>query len=175
MFPSFSDYLEIKSDFGEKSVDYFFQEILEGKIIEGEPSDEEITKAIQNRNLVGIYYEDVGAGGKVLSGFRLIEPYAFGYGLTISKDSEEKRYLRAFVIKDTRTDTDRKGRKHKMKRRSVSKTGREPYWRMLRVDRIKTWERMDKVFSQAREDYNPDDKHIARIVSKIDPEAFPYT
>lgn len=137
------------------------------------PSHAEISAAIRKRNLIGIYYQDLVDGDEKLveSGFRLIEPYCLGYGY-MTKDGPKYRdraYLRAYVIMDTKKDD----REYSIKRKSVSKTKRVPYWRLFRVDRIETWHNTGKRFHKPRPDYNPFDKGIVDITMSLKVEDFP--
>lgn len=145
-------------------------------VIEGKPRKSEIKKAIRERNYVGIYYEepDPDQDGKVLAGFRLIEPYVYGkgykYGSTITHDKRE--YLRCFVIRDTKSDSQFKDKKNITRRKSVSKSKRVPYWRLMRVDRIQTWQNIKRKVLGYRDGYNPNDESIANILAAADTSEF---
>ncbi len=142
------------------------------RIIESEPSIDDIKKAINNRKYVGIHYVDDGTG-EVLDGFRLIEPLVVGDGFVTNEGTvihEDRQYLRAFVIKDTSLESQFDN--SDIKRKSVSKTKRLPYYRLFRVDRISSWFEFPKVFSNPRELYNPDDKRIGTIIASVKMEDF---
>ncbi len=139
----------------------------------GNPNDEEIKNAVLNRNYVGIYYEEKETG-VVKSGFRLIEPYAFGKGFVSNIGAVshvDRKYLRAFVIMDTEKDD---LTKDKLNRKSVSKTKRTPFWRLFRIDRISSWFTFKKKFSRYRSSYNPDDKMMNDIIASSKYKDFPY-
>ena len=146
----------------------FYEEWLneaKSRITHPEPTEAEIIRAIKNRKYVGIYYE----GENVESGFRLIEPLVYGIGYKYDgKKINDDRYIRAFVIKAT--DKDKNFQKSKINRRSVSKSKRTPYWRMLRVDKIKDWFEFPKKFSILRDGYNTNDKHINNIIAFVPTE-----
>lgn len=137
----------------------------------------EIKDAIKNRYYVGIYYEETKESGVVKSGFRLIEPYAYGLGFVSPQTGEisypDRKYLRAFVIMDTEKD-DLVDKKFPVSRRSVSKTNREPFWRQFRIDRISTWFAFPKRFSRYRNLYNPNDKMMRRVITSLDYDQFPF-
>jgi len=140
------------------------------------PTIDDIGDAIINRQYVGIYYEGSDEDSDIVEpGFRLIEPYVLGRGYSLNKEVRHpnRLYLRAYTIKSTESDPTTRD-KFKARLRSVSKTKRVPYWRLFRVDRIRTWETFDKTFSRYRELYNPDDKQMATIIYKIEKEEFPY-
>lgn len=145
-------------------------------VIEGSPRKSEIKKAIWERNYVGVYYEepDPDQDGRVLAGFRLIEPYVYGKGYKYgSKVTHEKReYIRVFVVRDTKSDSQFKGKKNFTRRKSVSKSQRVPYWRLLRVDRIQTWQNMKRKILGYRDGYNPDDNAISNILASADISEF---
>jgi len=131
------------------------------------PSNTKIINAIKKRKYAGIYYEEEGSD-KVLSGFRLIEPLVFGKGYK-SADGvvthKNEYYLRAFVIKESQKDSNKE--LHKIHRKSVSKSKRVPYYRLFKMERIKTWENFRFTIINPREDYNPDDQMIAEIMQSI--------
>ena len=137
------------------------------------PAPSEVSAAIRNRNLVGIYYKDMmdDESDEVMQGFRLIEPYCFGYGYKSRGGvvHRDRAYLRAYVIMDTKKDD----RKYTIKRKSKSKSRRKPYWRLFRLDRIETWHNTRKRFHKPREDYNPYDKGIHDIITSLKPSDFP--
>lgn len=141
------------------------------------PNVPDVIKAIRERYYVGIYYEEPNDPDLVKSGFRLIEPYVYGRGFihpqTGNISNYQRQYVRAFVVKDTRFDPATKDKKNFVRRKSVSKTNRTPYWRLLRMDRIKAWELIPRKFSQYRPLYNPDDQMIRRIIAKAPYNHFP--
>lgn len=128
-----------------------------------------IIKAIRNREILGIYYEDTTNSGKVLAGFRLVEPYAYGRGYSGSENHKDDEYLRVFVIADTRYY--KGGKKFSMRRRSVSKSDKRGGWRLMRADRIRDVYSTKKKFSTKREEYNPADKLIVNIIISAEPNA----
>jgi len=155
-----------------------YQEFLNearGRIINinPRPAPAEVSAAIRNRNLIGIYYQDMvdDESKEVMPGFRLIEPYCFGYGY-VSKAGvvhRDRAYLRAYVIMDTKKDD----REYSIKRKSKSKSRRVPHWRLFRLDRIETWHNTRKRFHKPRDDYNPYDKGIHDIITSLKPSDFP--
>lgn len=141
------------------------------------PSANDIKKAIKNRNYVGIYYHEPTEEGKILEGFRLVEPYCYGRGYVTPQTGkvshENRQYLRVFVIRDTKHDPTFKDKKQFTRRKSVSRSRRVPYWRLMRVDRIVDWQTIPRVFSTYRELYNPDDEMIDRVIASLDITKFP--
>jgi len=153
------------------------------KIKYGNPQEDQISKAILGRNYVGMYYEEKNDHDLVLKGFRLIEPICYGVGYRMKRKNKKgkyeyvtanknKQYLRAFVIRDTGLDSDTK-KQFKVRRKSVSKTKRIPYFRMFRVDRIQSWFTFDFVFSKYRTLYNPDDECMFKVIASLDYNQFP--
>lgn len=138
------------------------------------PTTNNIVRAIQNRMYVGIYYSD--PTNDVLPGFRMIEPYAFGSGYR-KKDGEvinnDKQYLRAYIILDTSKDPTTKKRfgkdrdKRWLKRKSKTKSGKILGWRLFRVDRIKTWQNLERKFKGNRALYNPNDKTMGTVIASV--------
>lgn len=134
----------------------------------------QIHDAITNQNYLGIYYND----GKE-SGFRLIEPLVLGQGFKRGDkvSHEDDYYLRAYVIKDTDEDEyasqkfkDKKVlglRISKGKKTSVSKSGREPYWRLFKVNKITRIKKFSKKFGKRRPDYNSKDKMMGNIIVSV--------
>ena len=145
--------------------------------ITNNPTDEEIIKAIKNRYYIGIYYEEKSDTDEeiVKKGFRLIEPYVFGYGYNYRGKilHEDRRYLRAFVVRDTKYDDTFKNKKNFTRRKSVSKSKKLPYWRIFRIDRISDWQIIPRKISKYREMYNENDKLIANIEENIEKTSFP--
>lgn len=137
--------------------------------VEDKPRVSEIKNAIEDRHYVGIYYEepDPDQEGKVLAGFRLIEPYVYGKGYKYNSkvSNKDRQYLRAYVIRDSKVDPQTKKLKNFTRRKSVSKSERKPYWRLFRIDRIQTWQTIPRKIRAYREDYNPNDKMISRIIT----------
>ena len=150
----------------------------------GNPGDYEIARAVNERRYVGMYYEEKLDQEKVLKGFRLIEPICFGLGNRMKRKNKktnkyeyitnnaDRKYLRAFVIRDTALDLDTK-KQFKTRRKSVSKTKKIPYFRMFRVDRIQSWFAFDFVFSKYRTLYNPKDECMVKIIAALNYEDFP--
>lgn len=139
-------------------------------LIEGTPRPEEVIRAIKNRNYISVFYKHRN-GEK---GHRLIEPYAFGKGLVTNNGTivnQHHYYLRGFVIMNSNTDKTTKGRFTKTK--SVSVSDKRNRWRMFRLDRMLKFTNMEKVFSQYRRQYNPNDKHLATILSSLPYSSFP--
>ena len=136
-----------------------------------EPYLSEISKAIKNRQYVGIYYED--ESNSVLSGFRLIEPLVYGSGYKMKDKTlyPNRNYLRAFVIRDTAVESNFQD--SWLQRKSVSKSKKIPYFRLFRVDRISSWIVFPKKFSHYRELYSPNDKTISNIKTNLELDDFP--
>lgn len=171
----------IRDKVNESVLDRIFESYIAEKLLPTEhkiPTEKQIIKAIQNRYYVGIYYEELSEDedekNKVKKGFRLIEPYAFGYGYKRGNDiyHEDRGYLRAFVIRDTAKDEDIKDKKNFTRRKSISKSKHVPYWRLFRLDRIGDWQLIPRKFSKHRELYNPQDKKIGDLISSIDLDEF---
>lgn len=150
----------------------------------GNPKDDDIIKAIKERKYVGIYYEEKKDHDLVLKGFRLIEPICFGKGSRSKRkdkktgkygyfvNNTDRKYLRAFVIRDTALDIDTK-KQFRTRRKSVSKTKKVPYFRLFRVDRIQSWFTFDFVFSKYRTLYNPKDECMVDIIASLNYDQFP--
>ena len=143
----------------------------------GGPSAAQIRKAVRERQYIGVYYSEPGDTNLVKSGFRLIEPYVYGRGFKHPKTGNishyNRQYIRAFVIRDSQRDVGTRDKKNFVRRKSVSKTKRVPYWRLMRVDRIQNWEIIGRKFSKFRPLYNPDDQMIRRIITKAQLGSFP--
>ena len=137
----------------------------------------EVKHAITERFYVGIYYEEENETDIVKSGFRLIEPFAYGIGYVHQPSgavaNTNRQYLRAYVIMDTEADAKAKMKFH-TPRTSVSLTNREPFWRLFRIDRITTWFAFPKRFSRYRPLYNPGDKTMYKVMTSLDYDKFPY-
>lgn len=142
-----------------------------GKIanIDPTPTFNKISKTIEDRNYVSMFYHDVDGG----SGHRLIEPYAFGKGYRWKGKVIHKNryYLRAFVIMDSSKDETTKGRF--IKRRSVSVSDKATRWRLFRVDNIETFTNLKKKFGKYRAQYNPSDKQMGTIITSLQHNEFP--
>jgi hypothetical protein len=138
------------------------------EVVMAPPSLDKIRKAIIERTYVGIYYDAPDA----LPGFRLLEIYCLGRGYMNADgpSHKDRHYIRAFVIRDTSKDPELT---KITRRRSVSKSKRVPYWRLFRVDGIKSWMPLNKKFSSYREKYNPDDSKIWEIDTSLDYDQFP--
>jgi hypothetical protein len=133
----------------------------------GHPSPINIIKAIENKNYILIYYAADGSekNHKILNGFRIIEPYCYGTGLSTKPRQynpkiKNRKYLRAYVLKEFSVLVKNTPKKYN----SVSLTKDEPYWRMFRVGKIKSWRFLPANFVQARDGYNQYDKDL---VTKI--------
>lgn len=129
----------------------------------------EISKAIENREYLSIYYTDRD-GGK---GHRLIEPYALGRGYRMNDVvlHGDRYYLRAFVIMDSSKDETTKDRFYKTK--SVSVSDKRNRWRLFRIDGIEELFNMKKKFSQYRSQYNPNDSQMGTIITSLNHNEFP--
>lgn len=98
-------------------------------------SRDNITTAIENRNIIRIYY----AGDPVENeGWRNIEPYCFG------RSTAGNNVIRAYQI-DGATDTE------------------VPGWKLFRIDRINRWNNTGNVFNEVRDKYDPYDDGMDRI------------
>lgn len=175
--PSIYDFVE------EKKFDHIFESYVaeaagRNPVIEDAPTEDEIIKAIKSRNYIGVYYEEPTDESEeiVKKGFRLIEPYVFGTGYVMNGSIlyPDRQYMRVFVIRDTEYDPQTKDKFANARRKSVSKTKRVPYWRLMRVDRMGSWTKIPKVFSKYRELYTGGtDKHIANIITSLSHDDFP--
>ena len=114
---------------------------LKGLIIEVATRDE-LTKAINGRNLLSIYY----AGDTTLNpGWRTVEPVALG--LSRTKSGSGNLVFRAWQ-EDGATDR--------------PKT--MPGWRLFRTDRIRNFDNTHDVFDEVRPNYNPNGDKTMRTV-----------
>ncbi len=149
----------INSDSMDEAFELFINEVGPKS---HEPSVHKMTKIIKKRRYAGIYYE---GEDNVLPGFRLIEPYCFGKGYKIGRKiiNKDQFYLRAYVIKESKKDTNKQ--LHKINRKSVSKSQKVPYWRLFRWDKVKLLEELRFVIPRAQEGYSPDDKMIGKIIT----------
>jgi len=151
------------SDDLESLYENFVKEAREGAY-KSTVTDEQVIKAIKDRFYIGIYYED--KSDEVLTGYRLIEPYVLGKGYRTTDNKilyPNRKYLRAFVIRDTLADKDIGWKLSR--RKSVSKSKTVPYWRMFRLDRIKQFVVFPKKITKFRKLYNPDDKQMGTILA----------
>jgi len=135
------------------------------------PTMSDLVKAVNDHLYVGFYYEEE-EGDEVLPGFRLVEPYVVGKGYVAPGSGQlihpDRVYLRAFIIKSTQTD--RNNRLSSINRKSVSKSNRRPYFRLFRLDRMKSFQVFRKrVPKKPRYRYNPDDKMIHEILAAYRP------
>lgn len=135
-------------------------------------TQEDIIKAINTRQYLGIYYEPEDGD----SGFRLIEPYCLGKGYKVGGkiSNPDKLYLRAFVIRDTAKDDKLSGFKFKdSRKKSKSATKKDPYWRTFLVDKISSVVQTGRTFSYYREGYKPNDSHFVEILGALEHGDFP--
>lgn len=90
-------------------------------------------------------YEDEKDGNKVLQGFREVAPAAVG--IHISTGNE---VMRAYLMN------------------GVSKSKKSPYWRLFRIDRIKSYNiYYNKTKVGSNKLYRTGDKHMSEIFSEI--------
>ena len=137
-------------------------------------TSDKIVRAIDNSHYVGIYYDEAG-NSEIKSGFRLIEPFCYGTGYVDSQSKvvshEGDGYLRAYVIFDTEKDNIAKikfKKRRGARRKSASRTKKPMGWRLFRLDRIKDWQEFNRTFTPGRRGlYNPNDKNIYKIISRI--------
>lgn len=179
LFEDLSEDVQIPVELDEAFIEYMNEaKGKPGKVKFGNPSDQDIINAVASRQYVGMYYEEPDDHDEVLKGFRLIEPICFGQGFKYKKQgnyvisNRNRKYLRAFVIKDSSADVDTK-KQFKSRRKSVSKTRTVPYFRLFRVDRIQSWFAFAFVFSKWRTLYNPRDKTMTKIIAALDKSKFP--
>ncbi len=106
-----------------------------------------IVDTIKNRNIVKLDYHGKNPGG---SGMRTVEPVCLGY------NKRNRLVLRVW---------DEAGASH------TGFTGKQPLpgWRLLRVDRIGSYNTTDEQFTQARPKYNPSgDRSMSRVIVNAD-------
>jgi hypothetical protein len=129
----------------------------------------QISKAIENREYLSIYYKDRNGG----TGHRLIEPYVLGRGYNYGDKilHPNTYYLRAFVIMDSSKDETTVNRF--LKTRSVSVSDKRNRWRLFRVDGIEEMFNLKKKFSQYRKQYNPNDSQMGSIITSLNHNEFP--
>ena len=139
--------------------------------------EEKISIAIEKQRYIGIFYKD--DEGKVMEGFRLIEPLVLGRGFKRGDkvSNPDTVYLRGYVIEDTSKDefTKKKFKKPKFlkkfrkdnSKQSVSKSGRDPFWRLFKLNRITRVQTFNKHFTNKRKDYSPNDKMMATILKSV--------
>jgi predicted DNA-binding transcriptional regulator YafY len=114
---------------------------LKGLIMEVATRDE-LTKAINGRNVLSIYY----AGDTTLNpGWRTVEPVALG--LSRTKSGSGNLVLRAWQV-DGSTDRPRT----------------MPGWRLFRADRCTTVKKLMDTFDRPRPNYNPNGDKTMRTV-----------
>lgn len=162
---------DIISDLQEETALTLFEQYVaeangRNPVIEPNPRLSDITRAIKQRKYVGFYYNEEGDDDNeiVKPGFRLIEPYVFGYGYSHGGEIHHatRGYLRGYLIMSSQKD--RNSNLHKIKRKSISKSNRKPLWRMFRIDRIHTWQMFNWKVPKPRNGYNPNDRMIADII-----------
>lgn len=104
-----------------------------------------IKYAIQNDLKIDFFYQDDMAGGTVLRGYRSVSPVAIGNHV-----SSGNKVFRAYLNE------------------GVSKSKKEPRWRLFRVDRVTA---MKVYFSPTKAKFNklyrPNDKHMANIDEQV--------
>lgn len=106
-----------------------------------------IVGTIKNKNIVRLDYHGKNPGG---SGMRTVEPVCLGY------NKRNRLVLRVW---------DEAGASH------TGFTGKQPLpgWRLLRVDRIGSYNPTEEQFTQARPKYNPNgDRSMARVIVNAD-------
>lgn len=106
-----------------------------------------IVGTIKNKNIVNLDYHGKNPGG---SGMRTVEPVCLGY------NKRNRLVLRVW---------DEAGASH------TGFTGKQPLpgWRLLRVDRIVSYNPTEEQFTQARPKYNPSgDRSMARVIVNAD-------
>ena len=111
-----------------------------------------IIDTIKNKNIVRLDYHGKNPGG---SGIRTVEPVCLGY------NKRNRLVLRVW---------DESGASH------TDFTGKQPLpgWRLLRVDRIGSYNPTDQQFTQARPRYNPNgDRSMARVIINANFSASP--
>lgn len=141
------------------------------------PNIKQIQRAIEQRLYVAMLYGNAD-DPKVKRGIRLIEPFSVGLGY-LRPDGKitnpKEVYIRAFIVFDSNQDPYTDG-KFTGKWTSVSKTGTDniPAWRMFKGSSIIDWMSFQRKFSRYRTGYNPDDSHMANILSALDWTDFPY-
>lgn len=130
----------------------------------------ELTKrAIKDRHYMAVYYID--ADGR--TGFRLIEPYVVGKGYktngVISEEHKDDYYLRCYVVKDAKKDSSVPFSRNK----SYSYSREEPYWRTLRLDRLKNIVIIKRKIKYYRKEYTGgSDKNIVNRLEWINISEF---
>jgi predicted DNA-binding transcriptional regulator YafY len=108
---------------------------------------DEVVRAIQNRQVVIIYYDGDEPGGK---GYRTIEPVCLGE--LQKKNGTTITLLRAWDIE---------GSSH------TATTGEQPLpgWRLFNLNKISSWKVTGENFDQPRSNYNFNgDKSLSRVI-----------
>ena len=131
-----------------------------------------IEEAIDDRVSVIIYYE---GDEKIKPGYRLINPFVLGQGFKMKDKiyNTDKYYLRSFVLKDlSSVDAIKIIRKKNivsnLPSQSVSKTKKDPYWRLFRVDKITYWFPVYGMPEfKIKPLYNPNDKNLVNIIKNV--------
>jgi hypothetical protein len=137
------------------------------------PTFADVRNAINEKRFVWIWYQPDGfeKGFKIQEGWRLIEPYVFGQRLQAKPRRYRLRYpyqryryyLRVYVLREVSTFVN--DQKMNMRPPSVSLSKDEPFWRMIRMDKIESWKPIEYTFNVAKPGYNPNDKDLANIIT----------
>jgi len=117
------------------------------KIILEVASRDQVVSAIRNKEIIEIYYLGDEDGGV---GYRTIEPVCLGEKL--KKNGSTSTLLRAWDIE---------GASH------TAKTGEQPLpgWRLFNINKISSWNRTGKNFTELRPGYNlTDDNTMTRVI-----------
>lgn len=155
-----------------------YLKILKEQVGVGKPTIADIVETIKDLSQAVIYYEgsgeEIDERTKIAPGYRLIYPMVIGSGFQ-SKGTvfnTDKIYLRAYVLKDiskaeaVQSLNKRKEFSKNLPSRSVSKTNRDPYWRLFRVDKISEFY---PIFGSPETKkiplYNPNDKNLVDIIA----------
>lgn len=92
-----------------------------------------------------MYAEDGDKEGSVLSGFRNVAPAAVGKHISTGNE-----VMRAYLMG------------------GISKSKRSPYWRLFRLDRIKSYNiNFSKTKVGSNKSYSTGDKHMEKIYTEI--------
>jgi predicted DNA-binding transcriptional regulator YafY len=108
---------------------------------------DQIIRAIEQKQIVSIYYDSDDVGGK---GYREVEPVCLGD--IVKSDGTKQTYLRAWDIQ---------GASH------TDYTGEQPLpgWRLFKIDKITSWNPTGENFTSARPDYNfTGDKTMTKVI-----------
>lgn len=112
---------------------------------------EALKNSIENRWLLNIYYEGDEENSP---GYRWIEPFVWGIHHTSGNN-----VLRAWQYRGQTLTPDN-----------------FPYWRMFRLDRIRSTAPLtNAVFNKPRPEYNPDDKQMSKIIERVNFDKEPPT